>query len=427
MSHLLPMSGTRNEPLLSGGSRSPKELARMEINFMFAMLGLCSSILWNQLLLSVGLLVKLFGESAISIAASSQNVLCALVMWVLTLPASVAMKVRGGEDHRSRQIAGRPLHCVHAGDWRSTCTIDDCARAAPLALCCSRALDGAATGSAQIVSASLGGMLSGSSSDASGALLLGEAAAPLLTALCSALVSLQPGHDDSYRTTLTTLALPMVVLLLALVALLKLYNANPPGGVPVECKTLGIASSNAEGASFVSMRTRALLPNASCVCALCMIWIYFLCSVPAVAAGLCGVGAEQASSSRCLETVPSLMVGISNVAAFIGRLVGGMLPRAACPRGALRRDSGGGRFWHGRHPVDRTLHAGVTSLQIFGGALSGLLTLWCNALLMRLSAAAQRGAGLRTASCAPPNHCANLVNATRLDVAGSALSFVLHP
>lgn len=404
----------------------------MEINFIFAMLGLCSSILWNQLLLSVGLLVKLFGESAISIAASSQNVLCALVMWVLTFaPASVAMKVRGGEDHRSRQImlAGLSIACMLG--IGAALGLSMIVRELPLWLFVALvALDGAATGSAQIVSASLGGMLSGSSSDASGALLLGEAAAPLLTALCSALVSLQPGHDDSYRTTLTTLALPMVVLLLALVALLKLYTANPPGGVPVECKTLGIASSNAEGASFVSMRTRALLPNASCVCALCMIWIYFLCSVPAVAAGLCGVGAEQASSSRCLETVPSLMVGISNVAAFIGRLVGGMLPPGCLPTWALFAETAAvaalgmaAILW------TETLHAGVTSPQIFGGALSGLLTLWCNALLMRLSAAAQRGAGPAHSILCPCPITAQIswVAIQTGCVAGSTLSFVLHP
>ena len=415
------------QPLLDGERlRPPRDLTRGEVNFIFGVLGLCSSILWNQLLLSVGLLVSLFGERAISIAATAQNILCALVMWVLTFaPASVAMRARGGGDHRTRQLilAAAAVICMLALGAALCGAL--LLKSLPMWLFIVLVtLDGAATGTAQIVGASLGGMLSGASSDASGALLLGEAAAPLLTALCSALVSLQPSHHDMYSATLATLALPMAALALALVALRKLHLANPPGGVPLECKTLGIATSNPDGASRVSMRFRALLPNAGCVGALCLTWIFFLCSVPAIAAGLCG-----ASSGHCLEAVPSLMMGVSSVAAFVGRLVGGILPPGCMPSWAL--------FAETCAVVVVSICAilatearsePVAHPPAVGGAMSAVLTLWCNALLMRLSAAAQRSAGPEHSIMCPCPYTAQIswVAIQTGCVAGSSLSFVLR-
>ena len=50
----------------------------------FATLGLGSSVLWNQLLLSADVLIALFGESALSTACLSQNSLCAATMIFFT-------------------------------------------------------------------------------------------------------------------------------------------------------------------------------------------------------------------------------------------------------------------------------------------------------------------------------------------------------
>ena len=433
------------EPLLdASGGPLPRDLTRHEVNFIFGVLGLCSSILWNQLLLSVGLLVSLFGESAISYAATAQNLLCAAVMWLLTFaPQSVAMKARGGDQHRDRSImlAAAAVICMIA--LGAAICLFLMVRQLPLWLfIVIVAFDGAATGTAQIVGASLGGMLSGSSSDAAGALLLGEAAAPLLTALCSALSSLNPAHD-AYRSTLASLALPMAILALALVALRMLYRARPPGGVPLECKTLGITSSSAEGASIISSRFRALLPNAACVGALCLLWIFFLCSIPAVAAGLCRAGPDHADGQangqangqaaqgvgECLQGVPSLMVGASNVAAFIGRLIGGILPPGCIPTWGLVLESviivvGG----FAAILATEAFEEGVAQPVAFGGAMSAGLTLWCNALLMRLSAAAQSSAGPEHSIMSPCPITAQIswVAIQTGCVCGSALSFVLR-
>jgi hypothetical protein len=428
-----------SEPLLTGGGLPsvppPRDLTRGEVNFIFSVLGLCSSVLWNQLLLSVDLLVELFGESAISIAATSQNLLCALVMWVLTFaPASVAMKARGSaSDHRARQIvlAAGAVICMLV--LAAALSLSLIVRQLPVWLFVILvAADGAATGTAQIVGASLGGMLSGASSDAAGALLLGESAAPLLTALCSALVSLQPGHD-AYHSTLSTLALPMVVLMLALVALRKLYVANPPGGVPLECTTLGIAGSNEEGSSFISMRVRALLPNALCVGGLCAVWIFFLCSVPAVAAGLCGPSGTQAPGaplSHCMQSVPPLMVGISNVSAFLGRLLGGVLPPGCVPWWALVVETVGVVVIASSTVLaaEAGSFEGIGSATSFGGALSAAITLWCNVLLMRLSASAQRSAGPEHSILCPCPITAQIswVAIQSGCVGGSALSFLIR-
>ena len=437
-----------SEPFL-GVRKQQQDLTRTEINLVFGVLGLCSSILWNQLLLSVGLLVKLFGDSAISIACTSQNVLCGLVMWVLTFaPASVAMEARGGDQHRARSImllAAAVLCMLGLGTALSATLV---LHRLPMWLFVVLvALDGAATGTAQIVGASLGGMLSGANSDAAAALLVGEAAAPLLAALCAALISLAPTHDDEYQRTLVALPLPMSVLLLALVALRTLYRAKPPGGVPLECQTLGITGSKPEGTSFIRMRVRQLLPSAACVCACCFTWIFFLCSAPAVAAGLCGtpptaaqpspppspasaalVGEGGGQASDCVAAVSSLMVGVSNVAAFTGRLVGGVLPPGCSPTWMLSLETivmvllGFGAIL-----MTEARSEGLAEPAVVGGALSAGLTLWCNCLLMRLSAAAQKQAGTEHSILCPCPITAQIswVAIQTGCLGGSLLSFVL--
>lgn len=469
------MMADKYEPLLLGDARRPsKDLTRTQVSFIFCVLGLCSSILWNQLLLSVGLLVELFGDEVISIAATSQNLLCTVVMWVLTFaPASVAMKARGaGDQHRMRQISLAIMAVACMLCLGAALVVALLVRRLPLWLLVALvAIDGAATGAAQIVGASLAGMLSGTSSDAAGALLLGEAAAPLLTALCAALVSLQPALGDAYESTLVALSLPMGVLMLALVALRMLYRSNPPGGVPLECKTLGIAGSDASGAALISRRVRALLPNAACVSALCAVWIFLLCSTPTIAAGLCRSGTSSSASGdgegmlpsegggeggggellsdpqladerRCVVAVPSLMVGVSNVSAFLGRLIGAVLPPICVPGlggrptsvlavetiavvmlslGAvfaaetLSEGEGGGM-------------GGVGDPSVVGGTLSAVVTLWCNALLMRLSSVAQRSAGSEHNIMCPCPITAQIswVAIQTGCVGGSALSFVLR-
>ena len=63
-----------------------------------------------------------------------------------------------------------------------------------------------------------------------------------------------------------------------------------------------------------------------------------------------------------------------------------------------------------------------------GGAMSAVLTLWCNALLMRLSSAAQRSAGPEHSIMCPCPYTAQIswVAIQTGCVAGSALSFVLR-
>jgi len=420
-----------HEPLLLDARLRPShDLTRGEVNLIFGVLGLSSSVLWNQIMLSTGLLVSLFGEHAISIAATAQNLLCATAMWLLTFaPASVAMKARGSQDHRTRQLmlAVAMVMCMLL--LGVALCVSLLLKSLPLwLLIVLVAFDGAATGTAQVVAASLGGMLSGSSSEAAGALLLGEAAAPLLTALCSALVSLQPVYHDAYSSTLATLLLPMAILGLALLALRRLQLANPPGGVPAECKTLGIETSSHEGAARISARLRALLPNALCVGALCVTWIFFLCSTPYIAVGMCGatIGGD------CERDVVGLMIGVSNVAAFIGRLLGGVLPPNLGTSWPLIVETCaviGLSF--GAVLSTEALSIPVRNPQAVGGAMSAVLTLWCNALLMRLSAAAQRSAGEAHGILCPCPYTAQVswVALQTGCVVGAVLPFVVraHP
>ena len=57
------------EPLVGAEAAGLRAPSPFERSLIFAVLSLCSSILWNMLLLSVALLVSPFGEGAISIAA----------------------------------------------------------------------------------------------------------------------------------------------------------------------------------------------------------------------------------------------------------------------------------------------------------------------------------------------------------------------
>ena len=264
-----------------------------------------------------------------------------------------------------------------------------------------------------------------------------------------------------------------------------LYRSNPPGGVPLECKTLGIARSEASGAALVARRMRALLPNAACVSALCAVWIFLLCSTPAIAAGLCRSGDASSSTTgeegilpsegngegggggggggggdsgllgdslladerRCVVAVPSLMVGVSNVAAFLGRLLGAVLPPVCVPgvsgrptcvlaiettavvtlsfcaifaAEALAGGGGGGVGVGGL--------GGVGDPSVVGATLSAVVTLWCNALLMRLSSVAQRSAGGEHGIMCPCPITAQIswVAIQTGCICGSALSFVLR-
>lgn len=156
---------------------------------------------------------------------------------------------------------------------------------------------------------------------------------------------------------------------------------------------------------------------------LCMLWIFFLCSVPSIATGLC---AGHPDDHGCYEALPSLMVCISNVSAFLGRLLGGALSACRVPAGALYMESATVALL-GILAVlyAQGLSSGVPFPLMAGGAMSAAITGWCNLLLMRLSALAQRGASHSVGCPCPVTAQITWVAIQSGCVGGSILSFML--
>lgn len=390
------VAGPISTPLLSG------ELTTNITRLLFAVLGFASSILWNQLLLSVGLLVQLFGDHAIGVAATSQNALCTAAMVVLTFaPHHIAVTARG-DDRRERSIAlcriSVALMLVLGLALTASLLIHRLPLALFVLLVC---INGVATGTTQVVSASLGGMLSGRASAANGALLVGEAAAPLLTTLMAAGATYAES-SDTYLSTVISLILPLVALCAALAALQRLSRDQAQlDTLPSECNTMGtmLSDVSSDAQSVLKRRMHQVRSSVVATCAICVVWVFFLSSVPYIADGLCSTDTQVANTAgdvaRCIAHVSPLMVGASNVAAFVGRWGGTFLP-VGTPRVLVREAAvlfvGVGSLTllaegPGEVPLVAPLGAATVGLGLSFG-----LTLWTNVLLMRLSRAGHASA-----------------------------------
>lgn len=276
------MSTPLDEPLVLQEARV---VPVWQLQAIFALLGLASSVLWNQLLLCVGLLSALFGEATISRMALAQNAACALVMilitgvpWQPSRPCTtwlvvallVSMIALAGVliwSLQSRSLS-LPLFVVLV------------------------AINGVGTGGVQILSASLSGMLSGVSSQIPLALLVGEAGSPLVTTAVAS--ALGRGFGSEYTNAIATLLPTLLIMSVALGAALRLraLGGNEPQpafgisaelsarGTPPRPLTLGRGLSRRDSKPFVQSRLRAMVVPAAVTCVATGVWIYLLCALP---------------------------------------------------------------------------------------------------------------------------------------------------
>ena len=122
------------------------------------------------------------------------------------------------------------------------------------------------------------------------------------------------------------------------------------------------------------------------------------------------------------------MLGLSNVSAFLGRVAGGVLPTGCLPTTTLYIEAlavitlSFGAIFAAEAPS-----GGAANPFAAGGALSAIVTFWCNALLMRLSSAAQNSAGPDHGILCPCPITAQIswVAIQTGCIGGSMLSFVL--
>eukprot|EP00927_Polykrikos_kofoidii_P025988 TRINITY_DN23245_c0_g1_i1.p1 TRINITY_DN23245_c0_g1~~TRINITY_DN23245_c0_g1_i1.p1 ORF type:complete len:418 (-),score=40.53 TRINITY_DN23245_c0_g1_i1:232-1428(-) len=355
--------------------------------WIFVVVGLATSIVWNQVMLSVGVLVLLYGEPALARAASVQNVACALSMVLWTMSPSISLRIRimlaalanAGMVVLSLLLAlgilwSIPFHVF-------------------LLLV---AANGFCTGTAQ----SLGASLSGSFEGAAAALLLGESCAPPITVAINVLWMLAAVQNS--RTAAAAAFCTVEVVLFAAIVLLWRLSQTPPTAFGSDCDTTG-SCQRAGGLArdYTLRRLSELVRNALVASTACMIWVSILCSAPFISAGLC------AGDEHCTASTPALMLSSANFAAFGGRMLGMRFQGAKTGtfgltvlflEALLLMFLGFGAVWLVIERPPAKLLAQPTFAAVSG---SVFFTLWCNFLLMRNHHSAQASCGHSIAAPCP--------------------------
>jgi len=165
--------------------------------------------------------------------------------------------------------------------------------------------------------------------------------------------------------------------------------------------------------------------NAVGVFAASMVWIFMICSFPYIADGLCG------GRVACAASLPPLMVGASNIAAFVGRIMGNFAV-GDCPLWAMLLESAAFTAF-GLSAILFSEGFSVSHPTAFAILGSVFLVLWSNMILVRLFAEAQRQTDHVRDICVAKtlSHCAikSQLSWVALQVgclAGTGLSFLVQ-
>ena len=372
----------------------------------FTFIGLASSILWNTLLLSVSLLIELFGDSVVSTACLAQNIVCATTMVATTImnvhpPRHTMIYICDAALLSMTVLGGVLIACLHL-------------RWLPLPLFCALvALNGFCTGIVQIFGASLSGLFSALSPLVPTALLVGEAASPLAATFLSLLVDqLRLG---SFQATILSLCSPLAFLVLGMAALRvparvssesdpqvkPLHTIHKAGRDPNETEMarpneLLWIKRQTSRTERIWARVATLTFNAAAVFIATGTWCFALCVFPHVASALCESDGD--SSDTCVGRLTHRMIAASNIAAFAGRIGGGAISNVQLVNLVLEAFVLAimGGLWVGTaegtlplllaQPLSSIVAAAPLTFGVVG---SGAISLWANALLARLSLEAQ--------------------------------------
>lgn len=366
------------EPLLGEKPQRPSSETR-KVELIFAVVGLATSIVWNQLMLCVQALVELFGNSALATAATSQNALCAAAMIAFTV-----LPLARHYTSRLRVCMGGFAVMMALG---AGFTVAFQYRELPaVAFLLAVAVNGICTGTVQSLAASL----SGSYPHAPGALLLGESCASMV-AVATSLVVRSFGLEV-FTESAVCLVAAQTFLLAALLALAALSGMAPT--TTMDADTLGacLTGTNPEYKEYAIRRLGELVGNSVVAFVACMMWVFLLCSTPFMATGLCG------SDEECAGALPALVISAANLSAVLGRCLGLRL-RNSSAAGLLAEAAllAGGGLAAVRLCVLSAAPAGglwafVGPARI-GASIGVAITVWSNCLLMRNDHNAQAGCG----------------------------------
>jgi hypothetical protein len=397
---------------------------RQLLSATFAVLGLGTSVLWNQLLLSTDVLIMLFGESALSQACLSQNLCCAATMIGLTFfpvpwSRSASIRIAAGCYALMVAVGAALVYCLHT---------ENLPRATFVALV---AADGVLTGLVQLQVSGLAGFLSicqdcpdeSTEVDLGSALLVGEAASPLVTTAIYSVV--QTLGRSPYEQAVITISVSGVFLVTGVAlswSLLRMQlELSEP--LPLGKQLKDDPEDGSENYFWKAMRK--LRPFACAIFCCGAVWIFLLCSFPYIASGLCTGQGSARQTADCTTKLPSMMVVAANSAAFFGRVLGKHLPKHEThvlyeasaflvlgPLAAHMSES----------DQARTLSAAFDFPM--GIALSGILILWCNCLLIRLFALAQGSVSHSLANRCPITSQVTWVALQVGCVVGTGMSFL---
>jgi hypothetical protein len=288
------------------------------------------------------------------------------------------------------------------------------------------AIDGVLTGLVQILGSSIASAFPSRRVEGEvrtslpGAVLIGEAASPLLTTAIAAMVR-QTGWATFERSALA-IAIQMVFLVAAISALFILTKRRVPVSPLMSGKGLAVLVRE-EDVHVIWKRVRNLYQGSLGVFSAALVWIFLICSFPYVSHGLCGGDVE------CTTFLPPIMVGSANVAAFVGRVLGNYM-LGSCQLWALILETAAFLVLgllviyasEGLAPV------GVSYPLAIAVLMSGGLVLWSNTIIIRLFDDAQTQFQHLKDVCAAKNHCAitSQISWVALQVgsvAGTGLSF----
>merc|ERR1719203_252106 len=170
-------ASVRVEPLLE--NPRAKVLTEQRVELLFGAVGLATSVLWNQLMLGVDILVEQFGQAALAQAATFQNISCAGTMLFFTMmPKRLSVKTISGLC-----MSGFAVMTALAFLFHQLLSQKQAKAELFLAVV---VVNGVCTGMTQNLAASL----SGNFDAAPKALLLGESLAPFVGVSLSMLVRL---------------------------------------------------------------------------------------------------------------------------------------------------------------------------------------------------------------------------------------------
>lgn len=370
------------QPLLR--KRASVDVVGALLQAAFAVIGLASSILWNQLMLCVAVLTQLFGKPALAKAATSQNCCCAVAMLFLTFGPRL---LRWNLSACQRLILCACSYLVMIGLGLVLAQMLRAGEPAEELFLILVAINGLCTGLVQNVAASLSTSVPGASS----ALLFGESLSPLLAvsiAIMAETLMSKGGVADLHEASFYTIVTAEIFVCIAIVGVAFAWRSdslsNPEHGTIADALETGGYREE-----YFWERMHVLFCN-SCVALLaCCAWVFLLCASPFIAEGLC-------QEAGCAEILPQRMISIANIAATLGRFLALKVSHApGAPMLVLESLSllALGLLivlpcvWHWvpEMPFSEAL---VTGLPIAGG-----ITLWSNSLLMRNDHSSQAACG----------------------------------